>query len=228
MNDNTSKQIVPSNPDKFQLFNFQDSPVRILTNEDGEPLFVASDVCKAMEIANVGNVLARLDEDEKDIRQMDTPGGVQNMAVVTEPGLYTIILRSDKPTAKEFKRWITHEVIPAIRKTGGYAIQNASPLQLACHMLEAMEHQQAQLDDHAERITSLEAYVQVEPEYFTVMGYFRKRGLHPPTLNEAQSIGQKAARLSRSKGYGIGKTSDPRFGEVNTYNVAILNEVVES
>lgn len=106
------------------------------------------------------------------------------------------------------------------------ALQKTSPLQLARQMLEALEQQQQQLDSHAERITSLEAHVQSDVEYFTVIGYFRKQGLPPPTLNEAQSIGQRATRLSRARSYGIGKTTDPRYGEINTYHEDILKEIV--
>lgn len=88
---------------------------------DNEPWFVATDVCKCLEIGNSRQTLTRLDDDEKDVISNDTPGGRQNMSVVNEPGLYTLVLSSRKPEAKAFKRWITHEVIPAIRKHGLYA-----------------------------------------------------------------------------------------------------------
>lgn len=99
-----------------------------IVEKDGEPWFVAADVCKALDIANVGNALARLDDDEKgSIRLTDvTPnGGNPNVSIVNEPGLYALILGSRKPEAKAFKRWITHEVIPAIRKNGAYIIPEA-------------------------------------------------------------------------------------------------------
>lgn len=92
---------------------------------DSEPWFVASDVCRALEIVNVGNALARLDDDEKgSIRLTDvTPnGGNPNVSIVNEPGLYTLVLGSRKKEAKDFKRWITHDVIPSIRKTGSYSM----------------------------------------------------------------------------------------------------------
>lgn len=88
--------------------------------EGDEIIFVAADACRALDIANVGNVMARLDADEKGIRTVDTLGGPQKMSVVTEAGLYRLIFMSRKPNAKEFQRWICHEVIPAIRKHGAY------------------------------------------------------------------------------------------------------------
>ena len=87
---------------------------------DDEPWFVATDVCKALEIGNVSMALSRLDADEKGISSIDTLGGTQKVSIINEPGLYSLILTSRKPEAKAFKRWITHEVIPAIRRHGAY------------------------------------------------------------------------------------------------------------
>lgn len=87
-----------------------------------QPWFVAKDVCDILELGNSRSSLALLDEDEKDVHSMDTPGGKQEMTIISEQDLYSLILRSRKPEAKAFKRWVTHEVIPSIRKTGGYLI----------------------------------------------------------------------------------------------------------
>ena len=99
--------------------NEQFGSVRTVIRE-GEPWFVAADVCRALEISNNRDALSRLDDDEKGVALTDTPGGQQEMSVINEPGLYTLVLGSRKPEARAFKRWITHEVIPAIRKHGGY------------------------------------------------------------------------------------------------------------
>ncbi len=85
-----------------------------------EPWFVAVDVCRALELENTARSLSRLDDDEKGVHSVNTLGGVQRMSVVSESGLYSLILGSRKPEAKAFKRWITHEVIPSIRKHGAY------------------------------------------------------------------------------------------------------------
>lgn len=93
--------------------------VRAVTLE-GELWFVAADVCRALGIGNSRDATARLDDDEKGVVSTDTLGGKQELTIVNEPGLYALVLSSRKPEAKAFKRWITHEVIPSIRKTGGY------------------------------------------------------------------------------------------------------------
>lgn len=100
----------------FQNPNF--GQIRTITR-DGEPWFVAADVCRALEIDRTQT--RRLDEDEKGVYLTQTPGGQQELTIINEPGLYTLVLGSRKPEAKAFKRWITHEVIPAIRKTGQYS-----------------------------------------------------------------------------------------------------------
>lgn len=88
--------------------------------QNGEPWFIARDVCECLSIGKYRDAVSRLEEDERGSVEMDTPGGRQSLSAVNEYGLYSLVLSSRKPEAKEFKRWITHEVIPAIRKTGGY------------------------------------------------------------------------------------------------------------
>jgi prophage antirepressor-like protein len=108
---------------QLQKFIFQGNKgVRVLTKENA-PFWVAKDVCEILELGNPSQALSRLEEDEKGLISNDTPGGQQKLAVVNEPGLYTLILGSRKPEAKEFKRWITHIVIPTIRKTGKFDAQ---------------------------------------------------------------------------------------------------------
>ena len=103
----------------IQIFNYQSNEVRTV-EMGGEPWFVLKDVCNILGVVNDRNVAARLDEDEKGVCQMDTLGGTQNVTVVSESGLYHVILRSDKPEAAPFRKWVTSEVLPSIRKNGGY------------------------------------------------------------------------------------------------------------
>lgn len=93
--------------------------VRQVTIE-GEIWFVAADVCRVLGVKNVPDAVDRLDGDEKGIVTVDTPGGVQSMNAVSEPGVYRLVFTSRKPVAERFKRWLAHDVIPSIRKTGAY------------------------------------------------------------------------------------------------------------
>lgn len=107
-------------------FNFEGSNVRVV-ERGGEPWFVASDVCLVLEVGNSRDAVSRLDEDEKGVVSSDTPGGRQNVTVINESGLYSLILTSRKPQAKRFKKWVTSEVLPSIRKTGTYSTPSAAP-----------------------------------------------------------------------------------------------------
>lgn len=118
--------------------------VRTLTI-GGEAWFVAADVCKALELGNPSMTVERLDDDEKGISTIDTLGGKQRMAIINEPGLYSLVLSSRKPEAKAFKRWITHEVIPSIRKHGAYMTDN---------LLDALEAHPEAVPEYLNRLRS--------------------------------------------------------------------------
>lgn len=106
----------------LQIFkNDRFGQVRIIP-VDGELMFVAKDVCDCLEITKHRDAISRLDSDERGSVKLDTPGGKQDIAAINEYGLYSLVLSSRKPEAKDFKRWITHDVIPAIRKTGSYSM----------------------------------------------------------------------------------------------------------
>lgn len=112
------------NIDEVQKFDFRDSTVRVRVDEQGEPWWVAKDVCECIGISKHRDALRRLQHDERGRVEVDTPGGPQEMAAVSEPGLYRLIFRSRKEKAKSFQRWVFHEVLPKLRRTGRYEMDN--------------------------------------------------------------------------------------------------------
>lgn len=102
-------------------FDFEEMLVRVVERE-GQPWFVLNDVAKVLDLKNPWNAAARLDDDEKGLHTMETLGGNQDQTIINESGLYALILTSRKPEAKIFRKWVTSEVLPAIRKTGTYGI----------------------------------------------------------------------------------------------------------
>lgn len=106
---------------------------------DGEPWFVAADVCHALDIGNPSDALNRLDSDERTLVSIEGASNGKPVNGVNEPGLYSLVLGSRKPEAKAFKRWITHDVIPAIRKTGGYHVPQSPEEQMAQGLLAAQK-----------------------------------------------------------------------------------------
>lgn len=143
---------------------FEDKPITTIINEtSGEPWWVADEVCSALGIVNPRDTLRKvLDDDERGVATVYTPGGPQQKATINEPGLYSLILRSRKPEAKRFKRWVTHEVLPQIRKTGSYggldvtalasAVASATALAMRTVLEPVVE---ALLEDRAKMIDAL-------------------------------------------------------------------------
>ncbi len=142
-------------------FDFEGASVRVARKGE-HPWFVLADVCQALEIANSRNVAARLDDEDKGVQIVDTPSGAQQMTVVNESGVYALIMTSRKPSAKRFKRWVTSEVLPAIRRTGGYMIArpDETPEELMLRALkvaqDTVERQKAQIANMAPKVEALD------------------------------------------------------------------------
>jgi prophage antirepressor-like protein len=121
-------------------FSFESSRVRVV-NRDGQPWFVAADVCASLDIAHHRDALARLDPDERGSAVVDTPGGMQSVAAINESGVYKLAIRSRKAAAKRFTKWLTSDVLPSIRRTGHYGAP-AAPIDLTDRtQLQALLHQ---------------------------------------------------------------------------------------
>ena len=114
-------QVTPASP----VFSFESNQLSVSIDEHGDPWFIASEVCAILGIRNPRDAMSRLDDDEKGVGKTDTLGGVQEVTTISEPGLYRLIGRSNKPTAKRFNRWVCHEVLPTIRKTGRYQMPDS-------------------------------------------------------------------------------------------------------
>ena len=140
---------------KIQVFEYQSNKVRTV-DMDGAPWFVLKDVCEVLGLGNSRMVSDRLDEDEKGVSKIDTLGGVQNVTIINESGLYNVILRSDKPEAKPFRKWVTSEVLPSIRKTGSYTMPKLSKEMQALFLLDDRTQKQEA------RLTALENTMTVD------------------------------------------------------------------
>jgi prophage antirepressor-like protein len=111
------------NTTKLSTFDFNDSPVRALLDQDGEPWFVAADVCRVLELGNTTEAMRPLDEDDLSTTEViDSLGRSQTANIISEAGLYQLVLVSRKTEARKFKRWVTKEVLPSIRKTGSFGM----------------------------------------------------------------------------------------------------------
>lgn len=148
--------------DIVQVFdNAQFGQIRVVTT-DGEPWFVAKDVCDALGI-DTNHIREALDDDEVNTLRITEGKGNPNKTIITEAGLYSLILRSRKPEAKAFKRWVTHEVLPSIRKSGGYMIAKPeeTPEEIMARALlianETIERQKSKLEEMKPKVLFADA-----------------------------------------------------------------------
>ncbi|HDS7793398.1 BRO family protein [Raoultella ornithinolytica] len=142
---------------KPSVFSFESNSNIRAVNIDGNPWFVSSDVCKAIGIKHTASAMRALDDDEKGVHSMHTPGGQQDFTIISESGLYTLILRCRDAVTPgtipyRFRKWVTSEVLPQIRKTGRYVREELSPADKAQKVvasfmpaiLEAMKSEEKQ------------------------------------------------------------------------------------
>lgn len=137
----------------LQFNNDQFGQLRVVKDDNGEPWFVASDVCDALGVADPAQSCRSFDNDEKGLFTIQTLGGRQKVIHVSEPGFYKLVLKSRKPEAKAFQRWVTHEVLPSIRKKGGYiaAAADETPEQIMARAVllaqDTIARQKAQIEE---------------------------------------------------------------------------------
>lgn len=140
-----------TNMNDLQIFVYSGEQLRTVQRDDGL-WWVLRDVCRVLGLTTPARVAERLDDDEKGVSQIHTPGGTQEVTIINEPGLYSVILRSDKPEAKQFKRWVTHDVLPSIRKTGAYGIPPEQVARITA--LQKRLDEWRSLTDEMERLTA--------------------------------------------------------------------------
>ena len=208
-------------------FSYGSKQIRVIKDNEGKPWWIAKDVCNILELTNVAMSVKGLDDDEKGVSKVYTLGGEQELLTVNEPGLYTLIIRSNKPDAKKFKRWITHEVLPSIRKTGKYEIDSLSEIDLIIKSAQALKKIELKQVDHDNRLSILEARSHQnsgQTGNWTITAWCKLNNLNI-TLTDAMQRGREATKLSKEWGVEIGKVKDERFGEVNSYREDVLDEV---
>lgn len=206
---------------EIQKFDFKGSSLRTLTDEAGEPWFVAKDVCDILGMSNPSMAVTALDKDE--VAQIDPKDylGSENRSnqavnIVSEPGLYKLIMRSRKPEAKEFQRWVTHEVLPSIRKTGGYipttdADDDMTILAKAVMIGQrTMEQQQRKIAEQQTRIVELEPKARFADAVAASDGTCLVGELAKMLRQNGMDIGQnRLFRLLQADGY-LGKSGSNR------------------
>jgi prophage antirepressor-like protein len=236
-------------------FNNQDSTkeFRVVTI-DGEPWWVADDVAKVLEYSDNSMMLKHVDTEDKQVinpHKLDSiemtetfDSNTFRLSIVNESGLYAIIFGSHKPEAKMFKKWVTAEVLPSIRKTGKYEAKPKSLAELC------LEHAQA-LVDQERRLQQLELEAQLARQemqemkemtqqhdaeldrvfnpyghYMSVLGYYKLHKNEALSIKTASSIGKKCTKYCKENNIPVEKINDPRFGQINSYPEQVIEMFV--
>lgn len=189
---------------ELQVFNYHDTPLRTV-EKDGELWWVLKDVCDVLGISKARDVANRLDSDEAVLTGvLDSNGKTQMTYVINEPGLYNVILRSDKPEAKDFKRWVTHEVLPAIRQKGSYALPALSPAQLIAAQAQLLVDMEKRMDEMQGQTRALEAKVDTAMKAFSRPAEDHWRGDMDKAIKE----------LNANMGWSLPKLRGKLFAEL--------------
>lgn len=213
------------------VFDYRDHEVQAL-QIDGEPWFVAKAVCDALRIGNVTKATQYLNDDEKGFTSIHTLGGPQKMRIVNESGLYALIMNSRKAEAKKFRKWVTSEVLPALRKKGSFSLkpataQTAGELDLIIATAQAMKNISAKVDSQEQELKQLAGRVDEAhggTDFYTIRGYCRLLNVRKPRKALAK-MGKAAAALSRERDIEIGQVPDETWGFIQTYHTSVLEEV---
>lgn len=222
----------------LEIFKNENFEVRVAVDETGEPLFCLADVCKILELTNasvVKNAIASEFDDDLSLTYpiFDSLGREQNATFISEPQLYFVLMRSDKPNAKPFRMFVNKEVLPSIRKTGSYT-------QKPLNSIDYLQMQLNVMREHDERLTAIEQKRQKDErrfrnlentakrdeslkEYTTAVGFGILKGISLDKI-QCQRLGTKAAKISRSVGVLIVDIPDQKHGKVGTYRRDILEQ----
>jgi prophage antirepressor-like protein len=151
----------------LERFDFGTHGVRVVMI-DGEPWFVAVDVAAVLGYSATSAMTRTLDDDEKGVRSLHTPGGLQDMVVISEPGVFSAIMRSRIPEAREFKRWVTHDVLPSIRQSGTYVAAETPEMLMARALIQAqdiVERRDTQIRELTPRAEAWDEMASAEGDY---------------------------------------------------------------
>lgn len=202
---------------EIQQFDFRGASLRTLTDKAGEPWFVLKDCMSILDLGNPTETVKMFDEDEFSTAEViDSIGRRQQAYIISEPGLYRLVMRSRKPEAKEFQRWVTHEVLPAIRKTGGYipttdADDDMTILAKAVMIGQrTMEAQKRKIAEQQTRIVELEPKARFADAVAASDGTCLVGELAKMLRQNGMDIGQnRLFRLLQADGY-LGKSGSNR------------------
>ncbi|WP_086256448.1 BRO family protein [Campylobacter vicugnae] len=222
----------------LEVFKNENFEIRVAVDSGGEPLFCLADICKALDLTNPTKVASAIKSEFElpnlKLGSFDTGYGVKEFTMITEPQLYFMLMRSDKPNAKAFRKWVNCEVLPSIRKTGGYSqppLTQIEILQSSVAILAQQEKRVSLLEDKTGDLYKEQLKVKHNinrllnnDNYMTLIAFMNLHGINQKG-HHLPSLGKKAKKLSLEQGAFMGAVIDPRYGRINTYSTEILKQI---
>ena len=218
----------------LEVFKNRDfGEVRVIIDEKtNEPWFVGSEVATMLGYSNPRDaILKHIDEEDRKIlkSQNTTLENIPNrgLTIINESGLYSLILKSKLPEAKKFKRWVTSEVLPSIRKTGSYQTKTLTPAEMlleTAKQIVELEKKQKEIELKADLANERLDKIETAVNFFTVIGYASRTGVRVDS-KLASKLGRRASFLCKQRDIRVGEVPDPRFGKVKAYPLEVLEEV---
>lgn len=230
----------------IQIFKFENNNIRMVKEEDGSIWWVAKDVCDALNLSKPANAYRRVDEvDIKETIIRSSEEGTsqaRRLKIVNESGLYSLVFQGKTDASKRFKRWLTSEVIPSIRKTGSYSIKTSvpqlKPLTAAQQLLQSaqalveLEERQSLIDEKVQvqdkRLVEIESRVMGSHngQPTSALGYLRNKNF-PHDSHTVNAFGRMASKMANDLGVTKYKVPDTRFGSVNAFYEDFYDLVAE-
>ena len=214
-------------------FDYSGQQIRTVLVND-EPWFVAVDVCAVLGIRNPRDAARSLDEDEVGTADViDAMGRTQQTVIISEPGLYALLARSRRPEARPFRRWVNHEVLPSVRRTGSYSVEQARP-QSELDLIIASALEMKRMSERVEQAATaaVEAAqdarvanaridaIEGRHDWFSALGYAKTHGMATDSMSLAR-FGKLAATIARAEGVEPNKVQHAHFGAVNEFPVHV-------
>ena len=227
----------------IQIFeNPEFGQVRVLLQENGEPLFAGVDVARMLGYKRAGEAITTHCKSDGTVKHRipNSDGiGSNEISFINESNLYRLIMKSQLPTAERFQDWVTSEVLPSIRKTGSYSVKPMTQAELLLQQAKVivdLEKRQQKQEGEIQRLTEenkeirkdfdyLKSKTNNTPDYYSIVGYCSLKGISI-NLEDAKKLGKEASKICKVNGLSVGSLPDPRFGRINTYPYSLLENIV--
>ena len=204
---------------------FEGKQIQVI-ERDGDTWWLTIELAALLGLQNIRQLVSGLDSDQVSVQEIYGNAGRRKATIVNESGLYELIFRSDKPEAKRFRKWVTSEVLPKIRKTGTYSTVSTDPMMRLAAINSEIA---AMMGMHQERIDRLESHMRPGDDWMSITGWLHEKGIEGLSLQRKARLSAYCIHASGKKAYPVGAekycAKSGAGGERKTFSPEILDEI---